>query len=393
MNKPRLAMVLWDGAIGGAEVFMASLAARLGRLDVDTTMVFVSDPRPLVERTGADGVPYLSLGFGRGRDVVRHPRRFAAAVTDAGADGALLVECGFMGAALRAGGYAGTIVAIEHGSVFELAGYSRERRGLYRLSRRLGAISNDAEVGVSDFVLEQLRAQPHARRTRRIYNGIDPPSALGDGPDGDPGAVRIGFVGRLVPGKGLEYAIRALARVRLGRPARLLIAGEGPERSRLAALAETLQIGSDLDWVGPVADVAAFWRRCDIAVVPSDGLESFSMTTLEAMACARPVVASRIGAIPELVVDGVTGTLVAPGDVGSLAGAVVAYAERPDLRRAHGSAGRSRVVSRFALDDSARNYLELFASLAKPTRPRALSALRQDGRTQSRRHRAAQSNA
>ena len=382
MNEPRLAMVLWNGGIGGAEIFMASLAARLRKLEVDTTIAFVSSPYPLVERAPRDGVPYLSLGFRRGRDIVRHPRRFAAAVTGAGCDGALLVECGFMGAALRAGGYSGTIVAIEHGAVFELAGYSRGRRSLYRLSRRFGAISNDAEVGVSDFVLEQLRAQPHAPRTRRIYNGIDSPSALGDDPDGQPDVVRIGFVGRLVAGKGLEYVIRALARVRLRTPARLLIAGDGPERPRLGSLAQSLQIGSDLEWVGPVADVPAFWRRCDIAVVPSDGPESFSMATLEAMACARPVVASRIGAIPELVVDGVTGTLVPPGDVEALAGALAAYAERPDLRRIHGEAARARAASRFALDDCARDYVDLFASLAKPTRPWAPAASGPGGKTQ-----------
>jgi glycosyltransferase involved in cell wall biosynthesis len=369
MDEPRLAMVLWKGAIGGAEIFMASLAARLRTLEVDTTMAFISSPHPLVERVAAEGVPHLSLGFDRGRDIVRHPRRFAAAVSRVGSDGALLVECGFMGAVLRAGGYSGPIVAIEHGAVFELADYSRRRRSVYRLSRRLGAISNDAEVGVSDFVLEQLRAQPHAHRTQRIYNGIDPPPALGDEPDDDRGVVRIGYVGRLWPGKGLQYALRALARVRLRRPAQLLIAGEGPERARLTSLAESLQIESAVDWVGSVTDVPAFWRRCDIAVVPSDGLESFSMTTLEAMACAKPVVASRIGAIPELVLDGVTGTLVAPGDAEALAHAVIAYAEAPDLRHAHGSAARTRVVSHFALDDSARKYRDLFASLVKPTRP------------------------
>ena len=369
MDEPRLAMVLWNGGIGGAEIFMASLAARLRALQVDTTMAFIASPHPLTERIAAEDVPYVSLGFGRGREIVVHPRRFAAAVSRAGADGALLVECGFMGAVLRAGGYSGAIVAIEHGAVFELAGYSRRRRSLYRLSRRLGAISNDAEVGVSEFVLEQLRAQPHARRTLRIYNGIDPPPALGDKLDDDAGMIRIGYVGRLWPGKGLEHAIRAFARVRLRHPARLMIAGEGPERARLTSLSQSLQIGADVDWVGSVADVPAFWRRCDIGLVPSDSLESFSMTTLEAMACAKPLVASRIGAIPELVLDGVTGTLVAPGDAEALARAVIAYVEAPDLRHAHGTAARSRAASHFALDDSARQYRDLFAGLAKPRRP------------------------
>lgn len=364
----RLALVLWHGGIGGSEIFMATLASRMRELGGDATLVFVGDPQPLMERVAGDDLAYVSLGLSRGRDVVRHPRRFATLVSRVGADGALLIECGFMGAVLRAGGYAAPIVATEHGALCELPGYSRSRRYRYKLARRLGARSIDAEVGVSDFMLDRLDAYPHAKRLQRIYNGIDlPPSSLApaETDSGFPRSeIRIGYVGRLVPGKGVDHLLAAVARVRERMPARLRIAGDGPDRSRLESLA--LAVGADVEWLGAIDDVPGFWRDCDIAVVPSNGVESFSMATLEAMACGKPVVASRVGAIPELVVDGTTGTLITPGDVGAVARAVIAYAERPDLRRLHGEAARARAASQFRLDDCTQSYIRLFAELAGP---------------------------
>ncbi len=89
------------------------------------------------------------------------------------------------------------------------------------------------------------------------------------------------------------------------------------------------------------------------------------MTTLEAMACGKPIVATRNGAIPELMTDGVTGTLVAPGDIAALAKALAVYAESPNLRSAHGTAARARAIAQFNIEDCARAYLDLFDELAK----------------------------
>ena len=111
--------------------------------------------------------------------------------------------------------------------------------------------------------------------------------------------------------------------------------------------------------------MVAFWQGCDIAAIPSQAQESFSMVTLEAMSCGKAIVASRAGAIPELVLDGQTGTLVAPGDAAALAHALVRYAEQPRLRGAHGLAARARAVERFHIEDCARAYLELFDELAR----------------------------
>jgi glycosyltransferase involved in cell wall biosynthesis len=312
--------------------------------------------------------------LGRGREVLRHPRRYAEEVARSGPDGALLVERGFMGGALRAGGYRAPIVAVEHGALLELPGITRSRRLLELANYLCGAWADDAEVAVSDFMLARTRQHPHARRLKRIYNGIDPDRYLPDeAPERTPhGELVIGFAGRLIPGKGADHLIRAIALADREAAARLLIAGDGPERERLKLLTASLNIESKVDFVGIVDDLPAFWRRCDVAAVPSDTFtESFSMVTLEAMTCGMPIVATRNGAIPELMRDGVTGTLVACGDVQELAHALVVYSRDPIVRRRHGAAGRARAIESFHLDACARAYLTLFSELRadRPWRP------------------------
>jgi glycosyltransferase involved in cell wall biosynthesis len=111
----------------------------------------------------------------------------------------------------------------------------------------------------------------------------------------------------------VEVAIDACRRA--GVP--LIIAGEGPERARLEAIA-----GQDVNFVGRVADdeLAALRRRTSIAVVPSRAAETFGLAAAEAMACGLPVAASRVGALPELLPDD---WLAAPGDPGALADVIL----------------------------------------------------------------------
>lgn len=366
-RQPALALVLWSGDLGGAEILTANLARALRRLGADATVTFIETPWPLASRWADANIPFHSLGWGRGRDVLRHPRRYASEIAKVGADGALLVDRGLMAAALRAGGYRGSIVSVEHGALL----LDLNRRSVQALSRQaarvVGARVADAQIAVSDFMLEVVRHHAHARRVARIYNGIDPDTHVpGTGSRANPSSeLVVGLAGRLIPGKGADQLISAVGQARAHTPIRLLIAGDGPERSRLAAHAQRLGIASKVELLGMVEDMPAFWRRCDVAATPPDTfVESFSIATLEAMSCGRPVVATRIGAVPELVLDGITGALVRPGDVDGLANALVQYARQPGLREKHGLAGRERAITRFHIDDCARAYLELFDELA-----------------------------
>ena len=105
-----------------------ALAERMQQLGASVTVVFVQSPWPLAKRLAGSGIKHVCVGLAHGRDVVEHPRRYAAAVTEAGPDGALLLECGFMGATLRGGGYRGAIVAVEHGALLGLERFSTRKR-------------------------------------------------------------------------------------------------------------------------------------------------------------------------------------------------------------------------------------------------------------------------
>jgi glycosyltransferase involved in cell wall biosynthesis len=154
-------------------------------------------------------------------------------------------------------------------------------------------------------------------------------------------------VGRLIPIKGHLVLLRAFAGAREEVPGlRLDVAGRGPLEPALRALAKELGIADAVRFLGHVTPVQAAIERSAAVVVPSMG-EGFGMVALEAMERGRPVIAASIGGLGELVQDGVTGRLVAPGDAEPLKRAIVELASDPELGRHMGAAGRARAIERF----------------------------------------------
>jgi glycosyltransferase involved in cell wall biosynthesis len=190
-------------------------------------------------------------------------------------------------------------------------------------------------------------------RLHLVPHGVDldrfRPSPVADG-----GVLQILAIGRLVEKKGFRVLIEAVSQ--LSVPVHLRIVGDGPERARLRAAALESGANGHVELCEPKthADLPAEYARADLVAVPSiedaagdrDGLPN---VVLEAMACARPVVASRMGAIDTAVVDGRTGLLLPPGDVQALADALETLARRPDLRQALGASARRAVEGRFDL--------------------------------------------
>jgi glycogen(starch) synthase len=194
---------------------------------------------------------------------------------------------------------------------------------------------------------EVCAAAPELRpRSSVIYHGVPLPPAPGPPPLDPPHLLGIG---RLVPFKGFDVALQAFRRVldRLPR-ARLTLAGDGPERTALEHLAARLGVRDAVDFVGWVhpGRVQALMSAATLVLMPSRW-EGLPLVALEAQAAGRPVVASRAGGLPEVVVDGETGRLVPPDAPEALADAVLALLARPVELARMGHAARERAARVF----------------------------------------------
>jgi colanic acid/amylovoran biosynthesis glycosyltransferase len=195
-----------------------------------------------------------------------------------------------------------------------------------RHPRLFGFVVRRAEVviGVSDALAEAAR-RCGARDVRTIPNGVDMPTRTAD--EAEPAEVL--FVGRLSPEKGIAELVAATEGMNL------VVAGDGPLRHL---------VPEALGFV-PHDELGTLYDRAAVVVCPSYR-EGLPLCVLEAMAHGKPVVASAVGGIPELVEDGVTGLLVEPGDVAGLRAAIERLLADPMLRRRLGRAARARVAER-----------------------------------------------
>jgi glycosyltransferase involved in cell wall biosynthesis len=162
---------------------------------------------------------------------------------------------------------------------------------------------------------------------------------------------------RLVPLKGIQYAIEAMAALRQKWPnLKMVVAGEGPYRLDLENKARELGLGDRVHMAGFMdpGDLPAFYALGDIAVFPSHGEEALGLSIAEAMACELPVVASRLGGVPE-VVDESTGILTRPKDVSALTNALKTLLEHPKKAREMGVKARELVKRRFDWDNFAQS--------------------------------------
>jgi len=144
--------------------------------------------------------------------------------------------------------------------------------------------------------------------------------------------------------------LRAFRAVVDGRPAVLRLVGDGPERPAAEALAAELGLEESVEFLGNRTDVDRLLADADVFVLASYAVENLPFAVLEAMAAGLPVVATDVGALAELVRDGVTGALVPPRDAAALARALTAVLADPD-RATLGLAGRAHLQAEFAFDD------------------------------------------
>jgi glycosyltransferase involved in cell wall biosynthesis len=174
--------------------------------------------------------------------------------------------------------------------------------------------------------------------------------------------VLIVAVGNLYPVKGHEILLRALAGMAGVPPWRLAIAGRGQEQARLRALAEASGGAARVHLLGYRADVPDILAAADIFAMPSLS-EGLPLAIIEAMFAARPIVASRVGGIPDAVEDGREGLLVAPGDSAALGHALERLLASPALRTSLGAAAQRRAEAEFTTARMTDRYEQIYRSL------------------------------
>jgi len=265
----------------------------------------------------------------------------------------------------------------EHGlDMLELEGRNRK----YNLLRRAVSPVVDRYIAVSRDLAKWLTASVGIRPNKlaQIYNGVDTrrfrprdPARAPLGPEGftPPGTMVVGTVGRLEPVKDQLTLVRAflhlrdsdgVARDRL----RLVIVGEGSLREKALGMLRDAQ-AEPFAWLpGELDDIPEVMRGLDLFVLPSLR-EGISNTVLEAMASGLPVVATKVGGNPELVVEGETGMLVPPDDPVGFSEAIRFYLRHPGESTRHGLAGRGRAEARFSMDAMVGGYLSVYDSVLR----------------------------
>jgi glycosyltransferase involved in cell wall biosynthesis len=234
-----------------------------------------------------------------------------------------------------------------------------------RMERALARDVDRVIATSTDEVTELLRLGALRRRITVVPSGVDVEQFSPDGPTAErTDRPRVLCIGRLVPRKGFDTVIRALAAV---PDAELVIAGGSaelagdPEANRLLRLAERFGVADRVRLVGavPRPDMPALLRSADV-VVCTPWYEPFGIVPLEAMACGVPVIASAVGGFLDTVVDGATGTLVPPRRPDRLASAIRKLLAEPFWREAYGTAGVDRARSRYSWDRIAAGTLAVY---------------------------------
>ena len=266
----------------------------------------------------------------------------------------------------RADIYAGLAVA-QLGDRRPLVVSTRHNDDRFFLNPFVGVIhymvsaQQDLIIAISDHIARftVARGVRDPGRVRRVYHGLEPPvtraleregqrirAELGVGADD----FLVGNVGRLALQKGQRHLIAAMPLLLQRAPrAHAVIAGGGDLEDYLRDLAEEAGVAERVHVLGPRKDVPALMHAIDVFAMPSIW-EGFGLVLLEAMAAGRPIVASRVATIPEVVVDSETGLLVPAGDPQALADALAELADQPARAHQLGEAGRERLRRQFSID-------------------------------------------
>ena len=338
--------------IGGSERHLLTLLPALAERGIEPIFVGLDDPKwDAADFYGALQVPAVRIVSPRDFDPLllgRLARTLRADIVHTH-----LVHAdvyGGLAARLR-----GTqLVSTKHNDdPFRVGPFRFVERSLSRLADRVITITD----ALHRFTVERVGVS--ADKVETIHYGLEGlPEAWGvNGSDDVPRDARVLLaVSRLTEQKGIDVAIRALAA--LPSDMVLVVLGDGPERAALKRLALELGLEQRVFLLGRVPDVASWLRRTSVFVHPARW-EGFGLAVLEAMLAGLPVVASNVSSLPELVLDGETGVLVAPDDASALARGITQALDQPEL----GESGLARARSEFSVGRMTDRTAALYASV------------------------------
>jgi glycosyltransferase involved in cell wall biosynthesis len=378
-RRIRVVEVLATGSNGGAQEHLHSLVTRLDESRYDVTVVALSGGSA-VRKLQKANVPVLiiddpddTIAVGA---LAAHLAEVRADIVHAHMYRAETVATRAVIALGEAGQRRPYLVATIHSSRIRSVADQEHLRELTPHMDRLIAVSKAIQHKLVD---EQRCDAP----VSLIYNGVDlerydnqePCCTLPEEYGMEPGSQIVGVVARLEPEKGHPALLEAWPLVLREVPdVYLLIVGEGSRRDALEAQARELRIAHRVVFTGRRDDVPAVTAALDVAVLPSYR-EAQGMVILEAMALSRPVVASNVGGIPEMIEDGVTGLLVPPHDAAALAAAIVRLLKNHPLADTLGRAGHDMVHDRFCIELMVEAVASIYDDGAGVVRPYEVAAV------------------
>ena len=343
----RVLFVITTSDVGGSESFLKLLAAGMDRRRFTPTVCSLCPAGRIGEQIAASGTPVMTLDMSpRARigELIRGVTRLARMIAELEIDlvQSLLYRANMMSAV--AGRLARRPVAVVAGQR-SLTPMTGQQAALgVRWTRRLA----DHTVAVSQAVKAEmvLRESLDPGRVSVIGNAVDArrfrPSGASEARRSlgiDSTALLVGGVGRLTDAKGFEVLLEAAATVRArGVELAILLVGDGPSRGLLEDLARRLGIDDAVHFLGRRSDPERIYPAMDIFVL-SSLREGSPNVLLEAMSCGIAAISTRVGGVPELIEDGVTGRLIPPGDAAALADALVQLAADSSQRHRLGAGG------------------------------------------------------
>lgn len=358
--------------IGGAERLVQTLAQRMDRARFEPSLVNLYGPGAIGERMMAEGWP-MTNHLAASRFDPRVAGRLARALAAARADVAYVIDSAlpmfWMGIQRRSHPRPRLVLGFHStGKLGDPVQHFLARHSAIPVADRLVALTEAHRR----FLSAELRV-PQSR-FRVVGSGVDlarfddrlPREAARRAAGLPEGAPLVGIVAALRPEKHHALFLSAAARVLESIPgARFVIAGDGPARDDVARLCRESGLGDRVRLLGAREDVAVLYRALDVAVLSSHPIvETLPVTLLEAAACGTPAVATAVGSVAEVIVEGETGFIVPPGDAGKLAARIVGLLRDAPLRERMGAAARRRAERHFDERDMIRRYEELFAETA-----------------------------